>query len=102
MNPLSALTRPVSDLVSALASVWRFAFVVGLWYFINSMTSPGHWWAYWVAFGMGIAVLVAWARALKSVLGAVFVGAIGLWIYKRYGDAARAKFDALWSGRNAS
>jgi hypothetical protein len=101
MNPLSTLTRPVSDLANALASVWRFVFVVGLCYFINSMTSPGQWWAHWVAFGMGIAVIVAWARALKSVLGAVVVGAIGVWIYKRYGDAARAKFDALWSARNA-
>jgi hypothetical protein len=102
MNPLSALTRPVSDVASAFASIGRFVFVVGLCYLINFMTSPGQWWAHWVAFGMGIAVVVAWARALKSVLGAVIVGAIGVWLYKRYGEAARAKFETLWGVRNVA
>lgn len=99
MNPLSILTRPVSDVFGAVSAIGRFIFVVGLCYLINAMTSPGNWWAHWVAFGMGIALIVALARALKSVLGAVIVGAIGVWLYKRYGAQARAKFDALWAAR---
>jgi ABC-type Fe3+ transport system permease subunit len=99
MNPLSILTRPVSDVFGAVSALGRFIFVVGLCYLINAVTSPGQWWAHWVAFGMGIALIVALARALKSVLGAVIVGAIGVWLYKRYGAEAREKFDALWAAR---
>ncbi len=100
MNPLSILTRPASDVFGLVASIGRFIFVVGLCYAINAMTSPGQWWAHWVAFGMGIALFVAFARALKSVLGALIVGAIGVWLYRRYGQEARAKFEAFWSTRN--
>jgi hypothetical protein len=96
MNPLSILTRPATNVIGAFSSLGKFIFVVGLCYFINAMTSPGHWWAHWVAFGMGIAVIVAWARAFKSVFGALIVGgAIGVWLYKRYGAQAREKFEAF-------
>ena len=96
MNPLA----PITNTYEAVASLFRFAFVVGLCFAINALTSPGHWWAQWVAFGMGIAVVVAWARAIKSVLGAFILGAIGVWIYKRYGADARAKFEA-WNAQRA-
>ena len=46
-------------------------FVVGLCFFINWFTSPGAWWAQWVAFGMAIATLCDWARALKVVVATV-------------------------------
>jgi hypothetical protein len=101
MNPLSILTRPVSDVFSLFSSIGRFIFVVGLCYFINAMTSPGHWWAHWVAFGMGIALIVAVARAFKSVLGAFIIGSIGVWLYKRYGAEAREKFDTAWATRKS-
>ena len=59
------------------------------------MTSPGHWWFQWVAFGMGIAVIVAFARAARTllVLALVFFG--GRWVYRRYGEQARAQLKAV-------
>ena len=65
MNPLRIITRPFSTLTRAVTAPLNFIFVVGLCFFINWMVSPGNWWVKWVAFGMGIAVIVAWARALK-------------------------------------
>jgi hypothetical protein len=50
------------------------------------------WWFKWVAFGMAIAVLVAWARAAKTLLLLALVGFVGWKIYQRYGAQARAQF----------
>ena len=49
--------------------------------------------AAWVALGMGIATLVAWGRGLRTaaVLALVYFG--GRWVYRRYGEQARAAFD---------
>lgn len=98
MNPFDLIARPVGDVVQAVTMPVKFLFVVGLCSFINWMTFSGTWWVQWVAFGMGIAVLVAWARAVKSlaVLGLLAWGS--RWIYKRYGPAARARFDA-WAAK---
>jgi len=98
MNPFALITRPVGHVVQAITMPFKFLFVVGLCSFINWMTFSGTWWVKWVAFGMGIAVLVAWFRAAKTlaVLGLLAWG--GWWIYKRYGPAARARFDA-WAAR---
>lgn len=93
MNPLHLITRPVRDLTRAITLPFKALFVVGLCFAINAMTSPGHWWVKWVAFGMGIAVLVAWARALRTLLAIGLVAAVGLWVHRRYGDQARAQFD---------
>jgi hypothetical protein len=100
MNPVELLTRPVGNVIDAFSMLFRAVFVVGLCYVINRMTSPGVWWVQWVALGMGIAVLVAWARALRSIVGTAIVGYVGYWIYKRYGEQARAQFDAWRAGRN--
>jgi hypothetical protein len=94
MNPLRFVTGPVSTLTRAITAPLNFIFVVGLCLFINWMVSPGHWWVKWVAFGMGIAVIVAWARALKLLLVVGAFAAIGYFIYKRYGAEAKAKYDA--------
>jgi hypothetical protein len=94
MNPLRFITSPVSDLYRAIVAPFQFAFVVGLCAFINWMVSPGVWWVKWVAFGMGIAWLVAWARAAKTLLVVGVVAGIGYFIYKRYGAAAKARYDA--------
>ena len=67
MNPIKFITRPVRDLTQAIVMPFKALFVVGLCFVINWMTSPGHWWVQWVALGMGIAVLVAWARAAQSI-----------------------------------
>jgi len=93
MNPIRFITRPVGNLVDAVVMPFKALFVVGLCALINSMTSPGHWWFKWVALGMGIAVLVAWARAARTLLGLALVAAVGWWVYRQYGDEARARFD---------
>jgi len=62
MNLLSFVTAPIDSLWEAVAKPFKALFVVGLCYFINRVTSPENPWWHWVAFGMSIAVLVAWAR----------------------------------------
>lgn len=42
--------------------------ILGLLFFINLVTSPGHWWVQWAAFGMGIAWLLSLFRVLRSVI----------------------------------
>ena len=101
MNPLNILfNNPVSDVVRAVVMPFKFLFVVGLCAFINYMTFNGTWWVKWVAFGMGIAVLVSWARLLKSLIVLAVIGAIGYFVYKRYGAEAKAKYDA-WRAEGA-
>jgi hypothetical protein len=98
MYPFSAITRPVKDLVEAVTMPLRALFVVGLCGFINWMTFSGYWWVQWVAFGMGIAVIVAWARAAKTLLLLGLLAFVGWQLHKRYGAQARAAFDA-WAAR---
>ena len=93
MNPLRLVTSPFSTLTRAITAPRNFIFVVGLCFFINWMVSPGNWWVKWVAFGMGIAVIVAWARALKLLFVVGVLAAIGYFIYKRYGAEAKAIYD---------
>ncbi len=93
MNPIKFVTRPVRDLTQAVLMPFKALFVIGLTGFINWMTFAGHWWFKWVAFGMGIAVLVAFARAAKTLLLLAVVAWVGWKIYQRYGAAARQRFD---------
>ena len=75
MNPLSFITRPVSDLSQAIFMPFKALFVIGLTGFINAMTYNGSWWFKWVAFGMGIAVLVSQVlQALRRPAPAVSPG----------------------------
>jgi|GEM_PF-1901160 len=78
MNPLTT----VSDITKAITYPLRMMFVVGLCAFINFFTSPGQWWFQWVAFGMGIGLLVVWARAIRAVAGAAIVAAVGYAAYR--------------------
>ena len=94
MNPLRFITSPVSTLTRAITAPLNFIFVVGLCLFINWMVSPGNWWVKWVAFGMGINVIVAWARVAKSLFDVGVLALIGYFIYKRYGAEAKAEYDA--------
>jgi hypothetical protein len=73
---------------------FKALFVVGLTGTINAMTYHGVWWFKWVAFGMGIAVLVAFAKAARTLLLLALVAWVGLKIYKRYGQVARERFVA--------
>ncbi len=93
MNTFSTITRPVKNLTDAVTMPFRAAFVIGLTGFINYATFSGVWWFKWVAFGMGIAVLVAWARAAKTLLLLALVAFVGWKIYQRYGAQARQRFD---------
>ena len=98
MNALNLITRPVTDLTRAFVLPFKALFVVGLCALINTMTSPGEWWFQWVGLGMGIAVLVSWARAIRTlvVLALLYFG--GRWLYRRYGEDARQRFDE-WATR---
>lgn len=93
MNPLAFVTRPVRDLLEALVMPLRALFVIGITYTVNAMTYSGVWWFKWVALGMGIAVLVSLGRALKAALVLGLVAWVGWKLYRRYGQAARQRFD---------
>lgn len=93
MNPYSFVTDPINNLWNAVAKPFKALFVVGLCYFINRVTSPENPWWHWVAFGVSIAVLVAWARAFKTIVLLAVIFYVGRWIYRTYGDAAKARFD---------
>ncbi len=98
MNPFSLITRPIKDLSEAVLMPFRAVFVVGLCWVINAMTFSGTWWVQWVALGMGIAVVVALARAARTLLVLALVAWGGHWLYKRFGAQARAQFDD-WAQR---
>lgn len=89
MNPLSAIT----DIGKAIMYPFRMVFVVGLCFFINCFTSPGHWWFQWVAFGMCIGLLVSWARALRA-LGLAALTAGAAWLVYRWLQRRKAGFTA--------
>lgn len=78
MNPLA----PAADLLRAFTFPFKMIFVVGLCAAINWFTSPGHWWFQWVAFGMGIALLCIWARALRTLVGAGLLAGMGYLAYR--------------------
>lgn len=93
MNPLKIVTRPARDLARAVILPFQAVFVVGLCWVINAMTYQGTWWVKWVALGMGIAVVVALARAARSLLVLALVAWVGHQLYKRWGPQARAVFE---------
>lgn len=94
MNLLSIVTDPIATLWDAAARPIKAVFVVALCYCINRVTAPGNPWWHWVAFGMAIAVLVAWARAFRTIVLLAVIYYVGRWICRNYGDAAKARFDA--------
>jgi hypothetical protein len=93
VNPIKLVTRPIRNLTEAIVMPLRALFVVGLCALINWATSPGQWWVQWVALGMGIAVLVAWARAARTLVVLGIVAWVGWKIYQRYGATARTRFE---------
>jgi len=93
MSLFSTFTRPVRDITQAVVMPFKALFVVGLCGVINAMTYNGTWWVKWVAFGMGIATVVALARGIKTLLLLALVAWAGTKIYKRYGQAARQAFE---------
>jgi hypothetical protein len=86
--------NPIKTLTDAVFIPFKAIFVVGLCWMINAFTYSGTWWVKWVALGMGIAVIVKFAKAAKTLLLLALVGWVGWKIYQRYGQAARERFDA--------
>jgi hypothetical protein len=82
--------NPVRTMREALTLPFTAIFVVGLCFVINWMTAPGFWWVQWVALGMGIAVVCAWARAIRLLIAGGALAVIGAWAYRRWGDAGSA------------
>jgi hypothetical protein len=78
MNPLNA----VSDISKAISYPFRMLYVVGLCFFINWFTTPGHWWFQWVAFGMGIGLIAVWARAFRALGVAALTAGVGYVLYR--------------------
>lgn len=74
--------NPIKPLTDAVTYPFQMLFVVGLCAFINYFTSPGVWWVQWVAFGMGIGLIVTWARAVKFLVVTIGVAAIGYFVYR--------------------
>jgi hypothetical protein len=83
--------NPISTLHQAITLPFKAIFVIGICAFINVSTSPGHWWVQWVVLGMGIAVITAWARAVKVMIAGGALIVIGNWAYQRWGDDGRQR-----------
>jgi hypothetical protein len=81
--------NPIKPLTDAITFPFTCIYVVGLCTFINYFTSPGHWWVQWVAFGMGIALISVWFRALKFLIATVGVAAVGYFIYRWWQNRAQ-------------
>ena len=58
-------------------------FILVLLFFINLMTSPGHWWVQWAALGIGIAWLVSLLRVLRAAVLLGGLAALVAYLRKR-------------------
>jgi hypothetical protein len=98
MHPLRFLFSPITDLTRAVLLPFKALFVVGLTGTINALTYHGVWWFKWVALGMGIAVLLAFARAARTLLLLAVVAWVGWKLYLRHGEEARRRFEDWVAG----
>jgi len=80
MNPL----KPLNVFTDAITFPLFAIFVIGVTGMVNWMVSPGVWWFKWAAFGMVIAVLCVWARALKALVLAIGVAGIAAFLYQAW------------------
>ena len=58
--------------------------IVGMLFAINLVTSPGHWWVQWAAFGIGIAWFLSLLRVLRSVIVVGGLAALGYIAYRYF------------------
>ena len=58
--------------------------ILAMLFFINLVTSPGHWWVQWAAFGIGIAWFVSLLRVLRSVIVVGGLAALGYLAYRYF------------------
>jgi hypothetical protein len=55
---------------------------------INLMTSPGHWWAQWPAFGIGIAWVISLLRVARALILAGGIAAL-IALLRKYPPVSR-------------
>ena len=58
--------------------------ILGMLFFINLFTSPGHWWIQWPAFGIGIAWMISLFRVLRSVIVVGGLAALAFLAYRYF------------------
>ena len=58
-------------------------FIVVMLFFINLMTSPGHWWVQWAVFGIGIAWVINLFKLIRDVVLLGGLAAFGAYIFNR-------------------
>lgn len=77
MNPL----KPAKEILDAITFPFKAGTILLVCAAINWMTSPHHWWMQWVALGLGIALAVKAARAVKVLIiaGALSALALAAW-----------------------
>ena len=63
---------------------------------INLMTSPGHWWVQWAALGIGIAWVFSLMRAIRAVVVAGGLAALGAYLLNRNRNAASGNGRGPW------
>lgn len=71
-------------MADALLMPFKGLFVIAVTGTINALTYNGHWWFKWVALGMAIAVLMASARAAKTLAVLALLAWGGNVLLKRY------------------
>lgn len=69
--------------IRALRFLVTAPLVLMMLFFINLVTSPGHWWVQWAALGIGIAWFVSLIRVLKAVALAGGLAALATYLSKR-------------------
>lgn len=74
MNPL----KPAKEVLDAIVFPIKAAAILVMCAAINWMTTPHHWWVKWVALGLGIALVVKIARAIKVLLITGVLAALAL------------------------
>lgn len=57
--------------------------VLALLVLINFMTSPGHWWVKWPAFGIGIAWVISLLRVIRALIVLGGIAALLAYFRKR-------------------
>lgn len=55
--------------------------ILAMLFVINLVTSPGHWWVQWAAFGIGIAWFISLLRVIRSI---IVVGGLAALSYIAY------------------
>ena len=83
--------NPLRNLSDAITLPFKALFVIAVCFAINLMTSPGHWWVQWVVLGMGIALIVTWARAIRVLVIGALLAVLGNWAYQRWGEDGRRR-----------